>query len=45
MTIQCTFIQNKWADLPNEVEPIQSKSKQGYQTLLGKTGGKMMNKE
>jgi hypothetical protein len=36
MTVQLTFIQNKWADPSNEGEPIRFYSKQGYQTFLWK---------
>jgi hypothetical protein len=29
-----SLIPNKWADLPIEVEPIQSESERGYQTTF-----------
>jgi hypothetical protein len=33
----------KWADLPNEVESIQSESKRGYRTKLVRTKEKAGN--
>jgi hypothetical protein len=48
MTTQRTFILNKWAEPPNEVEPIPTKTKQGYQTRFVWTreiAGKIMDQK
>jgi hypothetical protein len=46
MTKQCTVMQNKWADPPNEVEPIQVKTRTSN-NFEGrkKMAGKIMNKD
>jgi hypothetical protein len=48
MTKQCTFIQNILADLPDEMEPIQSQFKTRISNIFLETkemAGKMVNKE
>jgi hypothetical protein len=48
MTVTHTFIENKWADPPNEVEAIRSESKRGSQTTFcenKRKGGTLVSKE